>query len=128
MAKDPRNLGLEAEDAVETAVKELIKENPRFVGYLRAKFSDRLDNEGIDIMVFLIGGLVLPLQVRSTWKHIHRFKKIHPLVRFVLFIRKKGLTNPVSGQYRGTLDYIKRKITKFVNRAVKGFINNDGQS
>ncbi|MEK7192210.1 MAG: hypothetical protein AAB646_01690 [Patescibacteria group bacterium] len=122
------NLGPEAEKAVEEAVQELIKENSLFIGYIKAEFSDRLDNEGIDIMVFVIGGFVLPIQVRSTMRRIHRFRKIHPLVRFVLFIKKPGLTDPNSAKYRRTLDYIKRKITRFAERAVKGYLDIDGQS
>lgn len=127
MPKEPENLGLEGERAAEEAVRELVKENPLlFVGYLRAKSSDRLDSEGIDIMVFVRGGFALPLQIRTTRKKIRRFNKIHPLVRFVLVIKKQLHHNNALDRntplYRGTLDYIKRKVQDFTRRAIRDIV------
>lgn len=123
MPKDPENLGPEGEQAAEEAVRELIKEDPRFIGCLRAKNSDRLDSEGIDIMVFVRGGFALPLQIRTTRKKINRFAIVHPLVRFVLVIKKqlrrKNALDRNSPLYRGTLDYIKRKVRDFARRAAR---------
>ncbi len=124
MIKDTRNLGPEAEDAVEEAILEMIKEDPRFLGYIKAKTADRLDVEGIDNLIFIRGGFALPLQVRSTRRKIRKFKKIHPLVRFVLIIRKvvrneNALDKNNQIRYRGTLDYIKRQIQEFAYCATR---------
>jgi len=124
LAKDSKNLGPEAEDAVGEAMVELCKEDPRFLGYAKAETSDRLDRDGIDGLIFIRGGFVLPLQVRSTRRKIHKFKTIHPLVRFVLVIRKAvrnedALDKNNQIRYRGTLDYIKRQIKEFVYRATR---------
>jgi len=126
--KDPENFGAEGEEAVREAVEELIKEDPRFIGHIGARSSDRLDAEGIDRMVFVRGGFVLPIQVKTTRKGIKRFSQIHPLVRFVLFIKKKrrgkstldNKSNPVL--YRSTLNYIKKKVKDFVRRATRDAI------
>lgn len=123
MSKDPENLGPEGEKATQEAVEELIKEDPKFIGYLKAKSSDRLDAEGIDIMIFVRGGFALPIQVKTTKRKINRFKAIHPMVRFVLFIKKcrrnQSTLDKSSPLYRPTLNYIKKKIQDFARRAAR---------
>ena len=110
------NLGEPTEDAVEEATKELIKEDTHFIGYQRAKKSDALDTSGIDILIYLQGGLVLPLQVKSTYSKRGKFHRNHPLILFVLFVRNITLDKN-SERYKRTLFYIKNKIKKFVFRA-----------
>ncbi len=113
------NLGPEAEQATVEAAKELVNEDKRIPGYIKSEFSDRLDHEGIDIMLFVIGGLALPIQIRSSHRRAHSFKTKHPLIKYVLFIRKKPLLDKNSSYYRSTLEYIKRKMIQFVTRALR---------
>lgn len=113
------NLGPEAEQATKEAADELQNEDKRITGYIKAEFSDRLDHEGIDIMIFVSGGLALPIQIRSSHRRAHSFKTKHPLIKYVLFIRKKPLLDKNSSYYRSTLEYIKRKMVQFVNRALR---------
>lgn len=124
------NLGKEAEDAVESAVKELIEEdsklpenNRRFVGYIRAQCSDILDSYGIDNLVFLNSGAAIPIQIKAVKKRkrrvFNKFHRDHPAIKFVLFIRKKPLWDPAAPSYRRTLDYIKRKIVNYADRCTK---------
>lgn len=116
------NLGPEAEEATTEAAKELVNEDKRIVGYIKSKFSDRLDHEGIDIMIFITGGLTLPIQIKSSHRRAHSFKTKHPLIKYVLFIRKKPLLDKSSPYYRSTLEYIKRKMVQFVTRAIRDAI------
>lgn len=113
------NLGPEAEEATKEAADELQNEDKRITGYIKAEFSDRLDHEGIDIMIFIAGGLTLPIQIRSSHRRAHSFKTKHPLIKYVLFIRKKPLLDKNSSYYRSTLEYIKRKMVQFVTRAIR---------
>lgn len=135
MGKNRDNLGGEAEDAVEAAVKELVNEDSkvpadrrRFVGYIRAKCSDILDSHGIDILIFLNSGVAIPIQIKAVKKRkrrvFNRFHKDHPYIRFVIFIRKNPLRNSDSPAYRRTLDYIKKKINNYAERSMKGFGSN----
>ena len=127
MGKDPKNLGLEAEDVVEDALKQLLQEEPRVAGYLRARSADRLDNEGIDFLIFLKGGFALPIQVRSTYRHVTKFHKKHPSIRFILFILRRRLApfnivDKNSVHYRRSVEYAKRKIRQFTIRAAKEYL------
>ena len=110
------NLGEPTENAVEEATRELIKENPCFVGYQRAQKNDALDANGIDILIYLRGGLALPLQVKSTYSKRRKFQRNHPLILFVLFVRNITLDKN-SERYKRTLIYIKNKIKRFAFRA-----------
>ncbi|MEK7590356.1 MAG: hypothetical protein AAB454_01450 [Patescibacteria group bacterium] len=110
------NLGEPTEDAVEEATKELIKEDLHFVGYQRANKNDALDANGIDIFIFLQGGLVLPLQVKSSYSKLRKFQRNHPLIIFVLFVRNISLDKN-SERYKRTIIYIKNKIKRFASRA-----------
>ena len=130
MNRNRDNLGREAEDAVESATKELIEEDSklpedkrRFVAYIRPKCSDILDSNGIDILIFLNSGAAIPIQIKAVKKRkrrtFNRFHKNHPFIRFILFIRKNPLKCPDSQGYRRTLDYIKRKIMNYADRCAK---------
>lgn len=63
-------------------------------GFLWNRHNDRLDEEGIDFLIFLNNDTALPLQV-TTWskfrernseKYFHHFK-IHKLVRHIIFVK-----------------------------------------
>lgn len=110
------NLGEPTEDAVEEATKELIKEDPNFVGYQRAKKNDALDANGIDILIYLRGGLALPLQVKSSYNKLRKFQRNHPLITYVLFVRNISLDKS-SERYKRAISYIKRRIKRFAFKA-----------
>lgn len=113
------NLGGPTEDAVEEAVRELIKEDLHFIGYQRAQKNDALDANGIDILIYLRGGLALPLQVKSTYSRREKFHRNHPFIIFVLFVRNISLDKN-SEKYKRTLFYIKNRIKRFAFRAQQG--------
>ena len=116
------NLGEPTEDAVEEATKELIKEDPHFIGYQRAKKNDALDANGIDILIYLQGGMALPLQVKSSYSKLRKFQRNHPLIRFVLFVRKISLDKN-SERYKGAIFYIKNRLKIFAFRAHRDLSN-----
>lgn len=92
--------GNPAEDAVETVLQRL-KEKGEILGFLRNRSSDRLDEEGIDFLIFLPRGFAMPLQVKTCNSNdkreydykLREHKRKHPLVEFLICVRTNLLTN-----------------------------------
>lgn len=92
--------GNPAEDAVETVLKRFQKKG-EILGYLKNRSSDRLDEEGIDFLIFLPSGFAMPLQVKtcnSNDKREYDYKlkehtRKHPLVKFLICVRTNLLAN-----------------------------------
>ena len=89
-----------AEDTVKT-VLERLKESGSIIGFLRNRSSDRLDEEGIDFLIFLPNGFALPLQVKTCNNNdkreynykLQEHKRKHPLVKFLICVRTNLLVN-----------------------------------
>jgi len=92
--------GNPAEDVVET-ILERLKAQGNIIGFLRNRASDRLDEEGIDFLIFLLSGFALPLQVKTCNSNdkreydnkLQEHKRKHPLVRFLICVRTNLLAN-----------------------------------
>ncbi|MDO8430095.1 MAG: hypothetical protein Q7S73_01895 [bacterium] len=89
-----------AEDVVGKVLNKL-KEEGLIAGFLQNRQSDRLDEEGIDFLIFLPSGFALPLQVKTCNSNdkrqydgkLQEHKRKHPLVKFLICVRTNLLAN-----------------------------------
>lgn len=112
--------GNPAEDAVETALQRL-QEKGEILGFLKNRSSDRLDEEGIDFLIFLPSGFAIPLQVKtcnSNDKREYDYKlkehaRKHPLVKFLICVRTNLLINEPERLYA----IVERDLKSIMRRA-----------
>lgn len=64
-------------------LEELKKEN-KISGFIHAKKNGDIDSNGIDFLVFLIGGLSVTVQIKSLSAKIEEHLRKHPLVQLVI--------------------------------------------
>src|SRR3989338_9209039 len=72
---------------------EGLKNEGRIFGFIHAKSDGDMDGEGIDFNVFLIGGLSVAVQIKSSSdkkiaEHLRKHQQIHPLILLVMFVRR----------------------------------------
>ncbi len=87
MESDDR--GNRAEEAVKRALGIMQKEGD-ILGFYQNKKNRELDELGIDFLVYLKGGFILPIQVKASSKdnenrRVKHLKK-HPKILFMVFV------------------------------------------
>jgi len=104
-----------AEDVVEKVLEKIIAEKA-ISGFIRNRPSDRLDEEGIDFLIFLNNGSALPLQVKTEGgKHNFQQKyrehqRKHPLVQFLICVPVHLLNSNPEEVYRQTEKELRRML------------------
>lgn len=78
-----------AEKLVGLALQELKEEDGRIIHFLNVDHNCNVDTDGIDKLIFLAGGLCLPLQVKKKNGEVTHHRKCHPHVKAVIVVKSK---------------------------------------
>ncbi len=106
-----------AESILKEVLLEMIKDG-KICGFIHSQRQDDYDKKGIDFMLFLNNDLLLPIQVKTHSRNrkrcLERHNRLHPLIKFVLFI-KIGFYNrrPETASH-----YIEKEIENFIKQSL----------
>ena len=78
-----------AEKVVGLALQELEEEDGRIIHFLNVDHNCNVDRDGIDKLIFLAGGLCLPLQVKKKNSELTHHRRRHPHVKAVIVVKSK---------------------------------------
>lgn len=107
---------MKSEDIVEQALKELLDEK-KITYYLKSKPNFQLDTNGVDFIIFLKGGMALPLQVKRSDIEIPYHFKRYPFVSACITVKGKR----INGSVGKTKDAIMRLIRNCLNKSHKHY-------
>lgn len=98
-----------AENVVETVLQRL-RNKKKITGFHRSKKNDSLDVSGIDFLIILNNGLVIPLQCKTHSKkdasRLEEHKKKHPEIKFIIFVTTHGYNRDKEKIYLKAEKYI----------------------
>jgi len=78
-----------AEKVVGLALQELKKEDGRITHFLNVDHNCNVDRDGTDKLIFLAGGLCLPLQVKKKNSEVTHHRKCHSHVKAIIVVKSK---------------------------------------
>lgn len=103
-----------AELVTKSILEKLVKSG-YLIGFIHAKPGSQLDAEGIDFLVFIYGGFMLPIQIKNRNKTAVPAEKIvknhhrkHPNVQLILFVNTRRKNK------KSYLRFLENKIKLFI--------------
>ena len=111
-----------AESIVAKAAKELKCEASVIRHVWHCSKNSPQDRQGIDILIFLEGGLCLPIQVKSSYRRLHRHHRVHPYIKHVIVVEDSQIllySDPNSEKYRTLKKDLIRQSKLLIKKAVR---------
>lgn len=100
--------------------RKLFEGRRRVVDPIHARKSDRLDAEGIDILIMFDSGLAMPLQIKKSSRlKLGHHRSRHPYILFVFGVGEL----PAGPSDYEAYSRISNNLEDFINSALRGHLN-----